>query len=229
MAQDPQVTHMRKVMVVMDPSKLGRILPKGLYGDLFDRIDHIEGKHIVRLDQQKGVKIVIVDIKMKDGYTIKDLDLPPQATILDIFKVKKNTYTCLMKAVADKKMMRVVRMLDFDVIYTLPFFATRDSLTLSFISDSKTMKVMLKALEVIGMVKDIHVQKAVYQDHNPLSILTEKQKRTIMTAKRMGYYNVPRKTDSRELAKALHLSKATTLEHLRKAEQRLVEFILAGY
>jgi len=42
----------------------------------------------------------------------------------------------------------------------------------------------------------------------------------------MGYYDVPRRTDSEMVAKALELDKSTVVEHLRKAEKRLLKQVI---
>ena len=57
---------------------------------------------------------------------------------------------------------------------------------------------------------------------SPLNRLTEKQREVIMTAYKMGYYDIPRKITSEELAERLGLVGSTVVEHLRKAEQRLM-------
>jgi len=61
---------------------------------------------------------------------------------------------------------------------------------------------------------------------SPLDRLTEKQRLVLRTAHRLGYYDVPRRIDSRRLGRALGLRAATVVEHLRKAEQRLLDCLL---
>ena len=52
--------------------------------------------------------------------------------------------------------------------------------------------------------------------------LTEKQKMAIETAYSTGYYEYPKKTDLRKLAKKAGISLPTFQEHLKKAENKLI-------
>ena len=56
----------------------------------------------------------------------------------------------------------------------------------------------------------------------PRDELTARQHEAIELARRHGYYEWPRETSAAELAAALGVSKATFLEHLRKAEAKLL-------
>ena len=51
----------------------------------------------------------------------------------------------------------------------------------------------------------------------------------ILAAKRLGYCDIPRKAETSNVARELNPSKSTTLEHLRKAEKRLIRQLLTGY
>jgi predicted DNA binding protein len=61
---------------------------------------------------------------------------------------------------------------------------------------------------------------------SPLNQLTEKQREVLIAAHKMGYYDIPRRITSQELGKKLGLVDSTVVEHLRKAEQRLMTQIL---
>jgi predicted DNA binding protein len=60
------------------------------------------------------------------------------------------------------------------------------------------------------------------RDHR-LDTLTTKQRQVFEHAREAGYYEWPRKCDTRELADDLGVSKTTLLEHLRKAEGKLLD------
>ena len=57
---------------------------------------------------------------------------------------------------------------------------------------------------------------------SPLNQLTEKQREVLIAAYKLGYYDIPRRITSEELAKKLGLVDSTVVEHLRKAEHRLI-------
>ena len=56
--------------------------------------------------------------------------------------------------------------------------------------------------------------------------LTEKQKKAVLLAFQNGYYDYPKKVNIGKLAKAMKLSPSTFQEHLRRAEEKLMPFLL---
>jgi predicted DNA binding protein len=63
---------------------------------------------------------------------------------------------------------------------------------------------------------------------SPLSNLSIKQRQALLTAFALGYYDVPRKISSDDLSRHLNADKSTVVEHLRKAEKKLIGSIIAG-
>jgi hypothetical protein len=61
-----------------------------------------------------------------------------------------------------------------------------------------------------------------------LSKLTLRQRQMLLTAYALGYYEVPRKISSDDLSRHLNVDKSTIVEHLRKAERKLIGSIIAG-
>ncbi|MBU6997600.1 MAG: helix-turn-helix domain-containing protein [Theionarchaea archaeon] len=56
--------------------------------------------------------------------------------------------------------------------------------------------------------------------------LTEMQRKTIHAAFEHGYYSFPRKIDIKTIAVEMGISTSTAWEHLRKAEMKLMNFVL---
>lgn len=61
-----------------------------------------------------------------------------------------------------------------------------------------------------------------------LSKLTTRQRQMLLTAYALGYYDVPRRISSNDLSRHLNVDKSTVVEHLRKAERKLISSIIAG-
>jgi hypothetical protein len=61
-----------------------------------------------------------------------------------------------------------------------------------------------------------------------LSKLTSRQRQILLTGYALGYYDVPRKISSEELSPHLNADKSTIVEHLRKAEKKLIDGIITG-
>lgn len=59
--------------------------------------------------------------------------------------------------------------------------------------------------------------------HHRLDSLTNAQREAFEHARKSGYYQWPREVSTRELAEGLDVSKTTLLEHLRKAEAKLLD------
>lgn len=74
-------------------------------------------------------------------------------------------------------------------------------------------------IEIQHIVSDNRETGGVLQE----SVLSQRQRDVFELARERGYYNWPRDISATELAEELDVSKATVLEHLRKAESRLFE------
>jgi DNA-binding CsgD family transcriptional regulator len=61
-----------------------------------------------------------------------------------------------------------------------------------------------------------------------LSKLTSRQRQILLTGYALGYYDVPRRISSDDLSRHLNVDKSTIVEHLRKAERKLIGSIIAG-
>jgi len=93
--------------------------------------------------------------------------------------------------------------------------------------DKKILDKLIINLEKLYKLKIHYIQERKIKNisiikENPE--LTKKQKKAIEIAIKNGYYNYPRKTSVKELAKISKLSFSTFQAHLRKAEKKLIPF-----
>ena len=72
----------------------------------------------------------------------------------------------------------------------------------------------------------VSLTDAKFSVDSPLNSLTEKQREVLVEAFRSGYYDLPRKISSAQLAKRLNLHKSALASHRRKAELRLLTHLL---
>lgn len=196
-----------------------------------EHIEEFELLELLRMDFEKGVKVMLIEITLRAGSKFKDIKWPKnfKLTVLGQNE-KENKYILLTTAKAPNKFFKsLINKAKTDVIWTTPTHYREGKMTLSCIGEADELSKVISAFKLFGKVSKISYHRPVYQDHNALSVLTDKQKEIIIAAKKHGYYDYPRKIDAGGLATKVGVSKATVVEHLRKAEVRLMGNILAGY
>jgi predicted DNA binding protein len=208
--------------------KMNPVLFK-LGGNFLKHVERFEMLELLRLDIEKGVKVLLGELILKEGSKISDIKLPKRSKF-SVIKGDGRKYIVIITGRApNQRVFKLFNKFQADVIWTTPTFWENDNMTMSVLGDEEELKKVLKTLKFIGKVSNIRYHKPVYNEHNLLSVLTDKQREIIITAKHSGYYDYPRKIDTAGLAVKVGVSKATVVEHLRKAEGRLMGNILAGY
>ena len=196
---------------------------------IFEKVESIEGLELFKLDFLRGYVLMLTEFRMKEGFTLDDAGVSPEAQILAILDAQGNRYTCLMKLKPYAELEQIVKKFDISVVWTTPMRVTEEKRVYSAIADQENIEKLLSVLQLIGEIENVSVQQATYEAHGVLACLTARQKEILVLAKKMGYYDYPRKVNGEALAEAIGISKAATIEHLRKAEARIMSQILAGY
>ena len=96
-------------------------------------------------------------------------------------------------------------------------------------ADAPDLNRALLLMSTYGEVRNVIFEEASFSGDGPLSRLIPRQRDLLIAAKQYGYYEYPRKINSQQLAEKVGISKTTAIEHLRKAEARLIATLLAGY
>ncbi len=84
--------------------------------------------------------------------------------------------------------------------------------------EKNAIKNAIEAIKYLGALELLYVKKSTFDGFN----MSEQQEMALKYAVARGYYNWPRKISAQDLAKKLGLNKATLLEHLRKAEIKVM-------
>ena len=196
---------------------------------LLDKTESIELIELIKLDFEQGIKMGIAALNMKEGYTIEDLDLPDYMDMLTVLKKEGNRYIIFAKVTFFKKFTNLAKKFDLDIIWDTPSIFSKGKMIISVIGNEENLKKLLEVIKNLGEIKNISFPKTTFNDQTILSCLTEKQKEILIAAKKNGYYSYPRKINSQQLSEKVGLSKPTVVQHLRKAEVRLVSNLLTGY
>ncbi|KLK89399.1 bacterio-opsin activator [Methanoculleus sediminis] len=197
---------------------------------ILEKVESIKVVDLLKVDLEQGREMVVADVTMKEGYTASDLELPEILGSLEVLKADGRTYTCFLRIVIrDGFLLEKMREFDLDVIWTAPIYKSRDLFVHTCIGDSENLNKVLRLMSTYGEVRNVVFEEATFSGNGPLSVLTPRQRDLLLAAKQYGYYEYPRRINSQQLAEKVGISKTTAIEHLRKAEVRLISTLLAGY
>jgi predicted DNA binding protein len=111
--------------------------------------------------------------------------------------------------------------------FLTPLEINNGKIKMTLLGKPKQLKSLLKTIDESGLkYKVVSLSEATFSPNAPLSCLTQKQRSVLVTSFKEGYYDMPRRTSSQDLAKILGLKSSALIEHRRKAERRLISSIL---
>jgi hypothetical protein len=216
---------MRKVTVDIQLSP--KIRKAG--GPIFDALESLRVLEVLKIDFEKGIKAFVAEMEFTGGYTLDDFREQENMEILNVLKEDGNKYTVIIKGHVPDQFKKLMREFDLDLIWDAPMLLSKEKVVFSAIGDQENIKKFLDALKLIGDVGNVRFKKGAFKEHDLLSVLTDKQKEIVIEAMKTGYYDYPKRINSEELSKRVGVSKATLLEHLRKAEGRLLKNLIVDY
>jgi hypothetical protein len=220
------MAHMRKVTLEVVPFEEVRKES----APMFELIHSYEILETIKLDSEGGICMDLIEFDLREGLKIDEVKSIAGMEIMGVIRSNGTRHTCLVRTKEGQDSKNLFKEFNLDIIYSTPTIVTPDKLTLSIIGDQQNL---LKFIELVrkfaGTVEKMSFSRAAYQPQDLLSVLTEKQRDILIKAHSLGYYDMPKKIDSVSLAKKVGVSKPTLLEHLRKAEARLMAEILVGH
>lgn len=209
---------MRKVTITLESNILSKL---GL-GKLFKSIVSISLIEVVKVDYDKLIELSICELILKEGCRLEDVKLPLFCEVVDVFHQRGRRVECLFKVSYPLLAKPVFELLDVEVIWDRPTVVTQDNFKLSCVGEEPQLRKIVNACKTLGTVKNVTYTRSNYKGRAVLKLLTPKQKEILLAAHQHGYYEYPRRIDTKGLAAMLTCSKSTLVEHLRRIENKIL-------
>ncbi len=214
---------MRRLILEVSEKELPKI---GVDLPPFDKIESLELLHFLRHDQDELA--AVWRLKLKDE-TVKVDDLLVGGFLVEVqvlAREKNGKYIVFMRT--GPIVSSALNFINAAKGYLFSPLEIRDGkLKISFIGNEQQMQEFFSKLGERGIhYKIASLTDASFSPGSPLTKLTEKQREVLIAAHKFGYYDLPRRISSEQLAKKLGIGDSTLVEHLRKAEKRLIDNIL---
>ena len=217
---------MRKLTLEMEPDQEYKEIMK----EEFQKIESYQILEALKINYEEGICVDLIEVTTRPGIPIEAIKAIDKMEIVNVIKSSGNKHTCLAKYFETEENMDRFQETDLDLIQSTPTILTQDKITVTMIGENENLNEFIEMLKKNGLkILKMNVTKAAYQKHDLLSVLTDKQRSILITAHKYGYYDYPKRINSQQLAKKVDVGKATLVQHLRKAEGRLLGEILAGH
>jgi DNA-binding CsgD family transcriptional regulator len=218
---------MRRITMEFDYQKAW----KQIFGSNSEKVEVLEALRCFKCDTQ-GLAI-ICRLRLKDrNMDIQDL-LMGKGLLTNIellYKEKDDSLvvfiegrSCVPKPPKDIKQPKML-------MARPPDFLDVDRMKVEMVGKENEIKKLLHYANKWGdnSFKILGLTSIDAKGESLLSKLTPRQRQMLLAAYALCYYDVPRRISSDDLSMHLDLDKSTVVEHLRKAERKLIGAIIAG-
>jgi hypothetical protein len=203
---------------------------KEAMAESFAQVRSYEILETLKMDYEEGICIEIMELTLKEGASIHDIRTVGDMEILNVLKSEGCKHTCLIRYTEPEETKGMFQESDLGLIHTIPTIVSPEIMTVSMIGERKNLSDFVEMMRThVGTIRKMAVRRAAYQKADILAVLTDKQKEVMVAAFRNGYYDYPKKISSQRLCRKVNISKPTLLQHMRKAEGRILKEIMTGY
>jgi predicted DNA binding protein len=209
---------MRRLVLQLPLEDIARI-----YGEQIvpENIEAVDVLHVLRQDENEFASICRVILKRSSKSVVLPRDELDHIQLLE--SKDDRTYTYFVRTKPRRGSLDSQLLKGIGGYFTQPIEVRDGKWTLTFIGDANQVKRLIRRVERTKIpYKVISLMDAKFSLNSPLATLTEQQRRVLVTAYNLGYYDLPRRVNSEELAEKLHMRSSTFSLHRIKAERRLI-------
>jgi predicted DNA binding protein len=200
--------------------------------EMAETFAHIRSYSILetlKMDYQEGICIEILEFTLREGASIHDIRTVDNMEILSVLKSIGSKHTCLIRYAEPEETKGQFQESDLGLVHTIPTIISLEKFTISMMGEQKNLSEFVEMMRNVGIIRKMTFRRAAYQKADILAVLTEKQREVMVAAFQNGYYDYPKKISSERLCQKVGISKPTLLQHMRKAEGRIVKELMTGY
>lgn len=184
-------------------------------------VKQIEILDVLKENLSKGENMGICRIIMEKDQPLSNLKFSKYYEILEIIERNNCEYICMVKVSAPPYFSKFLELMEMEIIWQCPIIMDKDSMTYTVAGSISNLQRVLNLTKLMGTITRISYSEAEY-NNKMLSDLTLKEQEILLLAIKSGYYEYPRKISGTELARKVKASKSTVIEHLRKAENKVM-------
>lgn len=189
------------------------------YGQVIERFEVISLFNMV-----DDVHSEVCKFTIKEGIPVDQIQCNYVSNLI-VLHSEGREYTCLVKGTFSDDITRFLR--TYGSKFEHPIVFQDDCLTFNMVGDPEDFHTFVSDAAEKGWGLEI----LSVCDYNPyvngvFGVLTPRQKKILLESYRQGYFDHPRRVNAGELAEKMGMHKTTLLEHIHKAEKRLIGHIL---
>jgi len=194
------------------------------YGEMFERIEEIT--FVSSLMQTFERFMLVCDVKWSDAP-----DPPFLERVLliesaqEISTVGNRSFMLVSGQFPDAYRKMIKEFFEtFKCFIEFPASFRRETMTGSIVGTQENLNMFLEFARTWGATFEIlSIKRYEPRVEKALSGLTKRQYAVLETAYLNGYFDLPKRCDSRELGQKMGMAHTTFLEHLKKAERTVLE------
>ena len=167
---------------------------------------------------------IICRVRMQEGMTIKDLMRYSALTSVEsLYREKDGALVVFIEGkFQHNEKLHQQRNLGL-VCDAPPELVDSDKIRVTLLGREKEIRKLLQHADKNQFpVSIVGLTPISLKSESNLARLTLKQRQALLTAHSLGYYDLPKRVSSDELARHLRLDTSTVLEHLRRAEKKVM-------